>query len=238
MTTDKAITGLQKKAMEIAERYNDLTLQEKINVIAQTFGCKTGKICTTPCTGKWRGTSDVSIHFDNGLPLFIGNALTPKAKTKKVQTEYVNGALIRFNPEIVQVTKEVALPVLLRREIKDNEIAAQKGLKPYTLLNVEFNDRPDEQTMGYMGWYYVTLAVGGKICTHLETGLNYDIADGKVSDNHTWERYFTAGGLKEFEADYVFDNVGFSSTSTLYTLPLREDVRERAEKILAERTAD
>ena len=33
-----------------------------------------------------------------------------------------------------------------------------------------------------MGWYYVTLAVDGKICTHLETGLNYDIADGKVSD--------------------------------------------------------
>ena len=37
--------------------------------------------------------------------------------------------------------------------------------------------------------------------------------------------------------DYVFNNVGFSSASTLYTVPLRDDVRERAEKTLAERSA-
>ena len=234
---DKPLTDLQKKAVEIADRYKDLPLQGKIDIIAQAFGCKTGEIRTSPCTGKWRGTSDMSIHFDNGASLFIGNHLTPKAKTVKVQTECVNSALIRYNPEIVQATKEAALPMLLQREAKDNEIAAQKGLKPYTLLNVEFNDGADEQTGGYMGWYYVTLAVDGKICTHLETGLNYDIADGKVSDTPTRADYFTAGALKETDVDYVFNNVGFSSASTLYALPLREDVRERAEQTLADRTA-
>ena len=234
---DKPLTDLQKKAVEIADRYKDLPLQGKIDIIAQAFGCKTGEIRTSPCTGKWRGTSDMSIHFDNGASLFIGNHLTPKAKTVKVQTECVNRALVRYNPEIVQVTKEVALPVLLQREAKDNEIAAQKGLKPYTLLNVEFHDGADEQTGGYMGWYYVTLAVDGKICTHLETGLNYDIADGKVSDTPTRADYYPAGALKETDVDYVFNNVGFSSASTLYTVPLREDVRERAEQTLAERTA-
>ena len=235
---DKPLTDLQKKAVEIADRYKDLPLQGKIDIIAQAFGCKTGEIRTSPCTGKWRGTSDMSIHFDNGASLFIGNHLTPKAKTVKVQTECVNRALVRYNPEIVQATKEAALPVLLQREAKDNEIAAQKGLKPYTLLNVEFNDGADEQTGGYMGWYYVTLAVDGKICTHLETGLNYDIADGKVSDTPTRADYYPAGALKETDVDYVFNNVGFSSASTLYTVPLREDVRERAEQTLAERTAD
>ncbi len=234
---DKPLTDLQKKAVEIADRYKDLPLQGKIDIIAQAFGCKTGEIRTSPCTGKWRGTSDMSIHFDNGASLFIGNHLTPKAKTVKVQTECVNSALVRYNPEIVQATKEAALPMLLQREAKDNEIAAQKGLKPYTLLNVEFHDGADEQTGGYMGWYYVTLAVDGKICTHLETGLNYDIADGKVSDTPTRADYYPAGALKETDVDYVFNNVGFSSASTLYTVPLREDVRERAEKILAERTA-
>ena len=234
---DKPLTDLQKKAVEIADRYKDLPLQGKIDIIAQAFGCKTGEIRTSPCTGKWRGTSDMSIHFDNGASLFIGNHLTPKAKTVKVQTECVNSALVRYNPEIVQATKEAALPVLLQREAKDNEIAAQKGLKPYTLLNVEFHDGADEQTGGYMGWYYVTLAVDGKICTHLETGLNYDIADGKVSDTHTRADYYPAGALKETDVDYVFNNVGFSSASTLYTVPLREDVRERAEQTLAERTA-
>ena len=234
---DKPLTDLQKKAVEIADRYKDLPLQGKIDIIAQAFGCKTGEIRTSPCTGKWRGTSDMSIHFDNGASLFIGNHLTPKAKTVKVQTECVNSALVRYNPEIVQATKEAALPMLLQREAKDNEIAAQKGLKPYTLLNVEFHDGADEQTGGYMGWYYVTLAVDGKICTHLETGLNYDIADGKVSDTPTRADYYPAGALKETDVDYVFNNVGFSSASTLYTVPLREDVRERAEQTLAERTS-
>ena len=229
--------NLLEKALEIADRYKDLPLQSKIDVIAQAFGCKTGKIHTSPCTGKWRGTSDMAIRFDSGASLFIGNHLTPKAKTKKVQTECVNRTLIRYNPEIVQATKEAALPMLLQREAKDNEIAAQKGLKPYTLLNVEFNNGTDEQTGGYIGWYYVTLAVGGKICTHLETGLNYDIADGNVSDTPTRKDYFTAGSLKESDVDYVFNNVGFSSTSTLYTALLRDDVRERAEKTLAARSA-
>ena len=237
-TADKPLTDLQKKAVEIAGRYKDLPLQGKIDIIAQAFGCKTGEIRTSPCTGKWRGTSDMSIHFDNGASLFIGNHLTTKAKTVKVQTECVNSALVRYNPEIVQATKEAALPMLLQREAKDNEIAAQKGLKPYTLLNVEFNDGADEQTGGYIGWYYVTLAVDGKICTHLETGLSHDIADGKVSDTPTRADYFTAGALKETDVDYVFNNVGFSSASTLYALPLREDVRERAEQTLAQRSAD
>ena len=233
----ETLTELQKKALEIADRYKDLPLQAKIDVIAQAFGCKTGEIHTSPCTGKWRGTSDMTIRFDNGASLFIGNHLTPKAKTVKVQTECVNRTLVQYNPEIVKATKEAALPALLQREAKDNEIAAQKGLKPYTLLNVEFNEGADEKTGGYIGWYYVTLAVDGKICTHLETGLNHDIASGKVSDTPTRADYYPAGALKEADVDYVFNNVGFSSDSTLYTVPLRDDVRERAEKTLAERSA-
>ena len=233
----ETLTELQKKALEIADRYKDLPLQAKIDAIAQAFGCKTGEIHTSPCTGKWRGTSDMTIRFDNGASLFIGNHLTPKAKTVKVQTECVNRTLVQYNPEIVKATKEVALPALLQREAKDNEIAAQKGLKPYTLLNVEFNEGADEKTGGLMGWYYVTLAVDGKICTHLETGLNHDIASGKVSDTPTRADYYPAGALKEADVDYVLNNVGFSSASTLYTVPLRDDVRERAEKTLAERSA-
>ena len=233
----KPLTELQEKALEIADRYKGLPLQAKIDVIAQAFGCKTGEIHTSPCTGKWRGTSDMTIRFDNGASLFIGNHLTPKAKTVKVQTECVNRTLVQYNPEIVKATKEAALPALLQREAKDNEIAAQKGLKPYTLLNVEFNEGSDEKTGGYIGWYYVTLAVDGKICTHLETGLNHDIASGKVSDTPTRADYYPAGALKEADVDYVLNNVGFSSASTLYTVPLRDDVRERAEKTLAERSA-
>ena len=152
-----------------------------------------------------------------------------------MQTECVDGYLSQYNPEIVQATKEAALPVLLKREAKDNEIAAQRGLKPYTVLNVELNDGSNEKAGGYIGWYYVTLAVDGKICSHLETGLNYDIANGRVSETPKRADYFTAGALKETDVDYVFNNVGFSSHSTLYSLPLSADVLERAEKALAQR---
>ena len=236
-TADKPLTDLQKKAVEIAGKYKNLPLQEKIGIVAQAFGGTEGKIETSPCTGKWRGTSDISIKFDNGASLFIGNHRTPQAKTAKVQTEYVNAALVRYNPEIIAATKEAAISALRKRETKDNEIAAQKGLKPYTLLNVEFNDGTDEKSGGHMGWYYVTLAVDGKICSHIETGLNYAISDGKVNENPTREDYFTAGALKESDVDYVFNNVGFSSTSDLYSLPITEEVRERAEKTLAQRNA-
>lgn len=234
-TADKPLTDLQKKAVEIAKQYENLPLQDKIGIVAQAFGGTEGKIETSPCTGKWRGTSDISIKFDNGASLFIGNHRTPQAKTAKVQNECVNAALVRYNPEIIAATKEAAISALRKRETKDNEIAAQKGLKPYTLLNVELNDGTDEKSGGHIGWYYVTLAVDGKIHAHIETGLNYDILDGKVSENPTREDYFTAGALKETDVDYVFNNVGFSSTSDLYSLPVRDDVLERAEKTLAER---
>ncbi len=230
------LTELQQKAAEIAKKYETLPLQEKIDIIAQSFGCTSGKIETSPCTGKWRGTSDISIKFDNGASLFIGNHRTPQAKTQKIQNEYVNSALVRYNPEIIKATKEAATSALRKRETKDNEIAAQKGLKPYTLLNVELNDGTDEKSSGHMGWYYVTLAIGDKIHALIETGLNYAILDGKVSETPTRENYFVAGALKESDVDYVFNNVGFSSTSSLYSLPIHEEVRERAEKTLAERS--
>ena len=234
--TDPPLTDLQKKAAAIAEKYEALSTQEKIGVIAQAFGGTAGRIETSPCTGKWRGTSDISIRFDNGASLFLGNRLTPKAKTAAVQRELVNATLLRYNPEIVSAAKEAALASLMEREAKDNALAAQKGLKPYTLLNVEFNDGADSQSSGYMGWYYVTLAVDGNICSHIETGLNYDIADGKVSAEPTREKYFAAGALKDSEVDYVFNNVGFSSASGLYALPVSDAVLQRAEKTLAERT--
>ena len=234
--SEKTLTALQKKAAAIAEKYETLSTQEKIGVIAQAFDGTAGRIETSPCTGKWRGTSDISIRFDNGASLFLGNRLTPKAKTAAVQRELVNDTLLRYNPEIVSAAKEAALASLMEREAKDNAIAAQKGLKPYTLLNVEFNDGADGQSSGYMGWYYVTLAVDGNICSHIETGLNYDIADGKVSAEPTREKYFAAGALKDSEVDYVFNNVGFSSASGLYALPVSDAVLQRAEKTLAERT--
>lgn len=235
---DTNLTALQQKAVDIAKKYENLSMQEKINIIAQSFCATTGKIETHPCTGKWRGTSDISIKFDNGTSFFIGNAATPKAKTVKVQKTYIDACFTRYNPEIISAEKEAAIYALRKREIRDNAIAEQKGLKPYTLLNVEFNDGTYDKSGRNMGWYYVTIAVDGKIYSHIETGLNYDISSGKVSEMPTRKDYFVAGALKETDVDYVFNNVGYSSASALYSLPISDEVRERAENTLAERIAE
>lgn len=226
---------LQKKAAEIAKKYESLSMRDKIGIIAQTFGYTSGKIEISPCSGNWRGTSDISIRFDNGTSLFIGNEGSREARTAKIQNEYINAVFARYNPEIVAAAKEAAFTALRSREAKDNAIAAQKGLKPYTVLNVELNDGKVNKSSGYIGWYYVTLAVDGKIRAHLESGLAHDIASGTVSEVPARERYFVAGALKEAQVDYVFNNVGFSSTAGLYSLAISQDVLDRAEKALAQR---
>lgn len=44
--------------------------------------------------------------------------------------------------------------------------------------------------------------------------------------------------MKDTDVDYVFNNMGFSSTSGLYSLPIPADAMERAEKAIAERTQE
>lgn len=212
---EPALTPLQKKSLEIVKKYETLSMQDKIEQIALSFGATTGMVVTAP-KEKWDSTTNVFIQFDNGRSLLIGNPATPEARTKEVQEELVNAAFAKYNPEIINATKEFAFSILKEREAIDNAIAAEKGLKPYTLLSVEFNDGAH----GYMGWYYAMLEVDGTIRAHMETSLNDEIAGGMVTPAQTQENYHTADMVKESDVDYVFNNVGFSSASTWHTLYL------------------
>lgn len=228
-------TDFQNKGFAIAKAHAHLPIQERLDIIAQTFGGKTAHIETHPCTGKWRGTSDISIVFDNGSSLFIGNRRTPEAKKASTISECVNNTLAMYNPETVVEAKKRAEFALLKREAEDNAIAAELGLKPYKFLNVEINDGRDAKTGGHMGWYYVTIAVEDKIFGHLTTNLNYDIARGVVGDETKRRNYFVAGGLRDGDEDYVFDNVGHSTTSGSYKMELSDAVLERAKETLERR---
>lgn len=119
--------NLQEKAAEIAKKYEKLPMRDKIGIIAQTFGCTSGKIETSPCYGKWRGTSDIFISFNNGTDLVLGNRRTPQAKNVKVQTEYVNAALLRYNPEIVAAAKETALAALKNGKLLITQSPRKRG---------------------------------------------------------------------------------------------------------------
>lgn len=189
-------------------------MQEKINIIAKSFGATTGKISTCLCCGKWRGRSDISIDFDNGISFFIGNEATPKAKTQKVQNTYLDMMLEKYNPEVIEKRKADAYKILKKREVLDNNIAKSLGLKEYKLLSVEFNKKLHDSCIG---WYYIILSIDGKIHAHITTDLDYQIANGTLCEDIR-NYYFIAGGLTEKDVDYVFDNIGHSTKAGSYTL--------------------
>jgi hypothetical protein len=223
-------TEFQKKGFAIADSYANLPLQDRLNIIAETFGCKTASIETSPCTGKWRGTSDISIRFDNGASLFIDNRQTPEAKKQSTISACVNNALAQYNPQTVAEAKRDAYIALLEQERKDNAAAESRGVKPYKVLAVEMNDGRDKKTSGYLGWYYVTLEVGGKIFGHLTSNLNYDISRGAVGEDYGKRDYFVAGGLHDIDVDYVFANVGHSTADGAYKMELTQEVLQRAQE--------
>ena len=227
-------TEFQKQGFAIAKAYESLSLQERLDVIAQTFGYHTAHVETHLCGGKWRGTSDISIRLDNGVSLFIGNRRTPEAKKPSVISGYVNDTLARYNPETVAIAKRQAAIALMKREAADNAAAAERGLKPYTVLTVEMNDGKNSSTGGYLGWYYATLAVDGKIFGMMESGLNHDVARGVVGEGEQGP-FFVAGGVKGEEVDFVFNNVGHSSSSNSYKIELTPEVMARAQETLKRR---
>jgi len=226
---------LQKHGFELAEKCEKLPLQDRLNMIAETFGCRTASIRTSPCTGAWRGSSDIFIDFDNGTSLPVGNDKTPQSKTARVRNECVNKALTKYHPEIVSEAKAQALAVLSQREAKDNAIALKQGLKPYRLLGVEFNDGSNPRERDNIGWYYVSLEVGGEIIGHMETGLSLDISRGTVSDDISSRNFYAVEKLKEDDLGFVFDNRSFSSDSRSYSINLSDDALSRAKAKLTER---
>jgi hypothetical protein len=183
-----------------------MTTQEKMNVIATVFGAKTGTKKHRCCTGKWKGTRDYSILFDNGEQLFIGNSISDKFE------RFVDETYEMYNPLTVREAKDYALEQLKKRAPQDNAIAEKLGFAPHEVLSVELITT---DAGGYLGWYYIRLKVGDEIISHLETGLYYDIKGKKFSEK-VKENYYTAGGLKDDEVDYIFNGVGFSTKSPIY----------------------
>ncbi len=228
-------SALQQKGFELAERLAALPLKERLGIIARTFGCETAKIEMSACTGRWQGYTDIYLALDDGTHIGIGTLRTSEARSAAMVGKCVNSMVARYHPDMVSETKRLAAAALMAREAADNEIAFDKGLKPYTFLNVELCGSDSEKAIGFLGWYYVTLAVDGKIFGHHDSGLANDIYRGVVSEQSGAAEYYVAAALPEGDVDYVFRNVGHSSHNGMYQCELSNDARNRAEQTLAER---
>ena len=176
-------------------------LAAKMNRLAHCFNSKTGVKIGVPCRGKWRGTTDYSVRFDDGTSFFVSNGM-------KYFEERLDEMLTVY--EGFEEMKPHILKKLQDMESKDNEIASQKGLKNYHIRGIDYS-----KGRNFMGWFYLSIDIEGEITTQLETGLNYAIRkaitekDISPIANNFRENYFVAGGVEEPE--YVFHNVGHNT---------------------------
>ena len=226
------MTELQQRAKEIFEKYKKLSLQEKVAVLAQTFGKQSGTIQTIPDYGKIGGKSDAVIRFDDGTSKYMGTAITSYAKSVIWQNSRINDLLTLYNPEIIAETKAYALPILLEREKLDAAVAEEKGLSPYKVLTVEM------QTIDFgLGWYYVTLDINGTIHPVFWGELSDGITDGtlQAAPSHP---YLVERRLDPSNVDYIFNNMGHSTKSGFFTTKMSADALGRALQAQKERLAE
>ena len=196
------MTDFEIKEQNFYEKYQNLPLEEKLSVIAKSFGYKKGYIERRLCRRKWRGYTDMFISFSDNLELYIGTKLTPDSRKKSVQKELIDAVLAKYNPEIVEYCEEVAWNNLKKLESLDNAIATERGLKPYTLCDVELHNL----TSDYAGWYQVRLLIDGRTIVFRETGLNYAIKYGET-ENYVVPKQHR---LSSPNHDFVYHGIGHS----------------------------
>lgn len=211
---------------------DSLSNDDLIKAIAPTFGATHGRVTTKPCTGKWRGSSDVRIMFDNGRILYVGVAATRKAKTKTMQRELLKEACALLSPGAVETRKRMAMRALRELEGKDAEIARAHGVEPYRVLAVELG----QVESVLMCPYYVVLAIGDRIVT------NGSLDEFSCFVEHDeWDRLATPASSfrvsrysNKTSIDYVFHGIGFDADSyAVVSVP--DEVIANARKVLADR---
>lgn len=184
--------------------------QEMMDRLAKCFGAETGEKVGVACRGKWAGTTDYSVKFNNGERFYISNGMKG---FDKVLADYVTIY------ENFSMNKDVLMNSLRDMEASDNEKAAKMGLKQYHIKDIKCT-----QSGQYLGWFYGVLEIDGKETTISETGFNHSLTECLSADSNAplleyiskgqEKDYYVAGGLDS--ADFVFHGVGFDTQSPMY----------------------
>jgi len=173
--------------------------KKKMDELAKLFNANEGTKTACACRGKWSGTTDYSVTFDNNERYFISNGMSRF-------DEVLDYTINKYNTFLAN--KQNIITSLKKIEARDKQKAEELGLLSYELIDVDYI-----KNGGYLGWFFVTIKVADKIRTFMETGLNAAIKDSKYMEKYVnnVRDYFVAGGVKK--AEFVFNNVGFSMNS-------------------------
>lgn len=187
------------------KRKSDI-LKGKFNTLARLFGAQSGTKVGIPCSGKWKGTTDYSVKFNNGVRFYISNGM--KYFEKNLDEEIkAYSAFESMKSEIIEALQAF--------EAHDNQIAVLAGLSGYHVLDIDYLKSGD-----YLGWFYVIVDINGERHTVKETGLHFLIHNALKAES-TVEIYREAEELKQETVfakyienpTFVFHNYAFSFDS-------------------------
>lgn len=176
------------------------------NKLTQLLGHKSWQKIGHRCTGKWRGTTDYSLLFEDGTRIFISNGM--QYFDEGLMTEITN--LERF---ISPAFQSRMLKILNRQREVDNEAAKSEGLLNYKIIGLTFKE---------MSWgirYGLKLEVDGIIFNFVETNLVMDMLDTQIDAETLFNKWqmkkrYTAGAVEN--PTFIFHNVRFSHLDQLY----------------------
>jgi len=182
---------------------------ELCNELCALMGHKSWTKEGSRCTGKWAGTTDYSLRWDNGERMFISNGM------------YYFEERVRETVEMIKRTRSKehrqALMQVLREYEKDDALLAKEcGMKSYKVLGlIECMGDPQFN----MIWWGVRLDVDGKTVDFVETGLSCDIKEGAAKLRETKEREagrkpWTAGAVEN--PDYIIHGVMHQTDGKCY----------------------
>lgn len=176
----------------------------KMNQLAELFGAKSGEKIGSSCSGKWAGTTDYSVKFDNGNELFISNGM--KDFDKKL--DY----LLKIYGNFAEKKTEI-MSILREMEKTDAVTAAENDLKSYHVVDVDYQKNSGH----FNGWFYAVIEVNGITTTIQETGLHCSIRNFCRDGNRDHllsemsSKYHAAGGVEN--PVYVWHGYGFGIDS-------------------------
>ena len=178
----------------------DKTTTALCNELCALLGHKSWTKEGSRCTGKWAGTTDYSLRWDNGERMFISNGMTNFEEQVREEVEMLKRTRSKEHQQAI-------MEVLREYERDDAVLAKECGMKSYKVLGlIECYGEPQ---FNFIRWG-LRLDIDGKIVDFVETGLSWDIEGGAAKLRETKEREtgrkpWMAGGVRF--PDYLIHGV-------------------------------
>lgn len=184
--------------------------------LCKLLGHKTWTKTKSACTGKWAGTWDYFLRWEDGTEMFVSNGMYGFEKTVE---ETIDMLKRTRKPEYQKAIMEV----LYEYEKDDALLAKKNNMKSYHILGlIEITGTSCE----LISWG-IRLKIGDYIRDFRETGLCFDIMDGanklrQTKDREKGRPVWVAGGVTD--PDFIIHGVAHSSTEGCYRVYSDEKV--------------